>query len=61
MYGGVVKNAIEYEVKFDRGGRLAERRLRIGPVLITTVAGLILALTGHTIWNTIVDLLEISK
>jgi hypothetical protein len=47
----MMQNAFEYEVKFDKSGRPTERRWSVGPVLVTSLFGLILALTGHTIWN----------
>jgi hypothetical protein len=53
--------AIEYEAEFDKPGRLTKRRWSIGPVLVTTVAGVILALTGHTVWAGISTVLQSVK
>ena len=56
-----MQKAFEYESKFDRNGKLLERRWSIGPVLVTSTFALILALTGHTIWNGILPLLKAVK
>jgi hypothetical protein len=53
--------AIEYAVEFDKSGRLTKRRWSIGPVLITTAAGVFLTLTGHTIWAGIGTVLRTLK
>ncbi len=50
--------AVEYEAEFDKNGRLLKRRWSIGPAFITTIAALILALTGHTIFHELCKLLE---
>jgi hypothetical protein len=44
-----MQKAFEYEAEFDKSGRLLRRRWSIGPVLITSMAGLVLALTGHSL------------
>lgn len=44
--------AFEYEWKgYDREGRPVERHVSIGPALVSTVAAVILAVTGHGLWN----------
>jgi len=53
--------AFEYEVKFGRDGRPAERRWSIGPVLVTSIVALILALTGHTIWGSEQEFVEVAN
>jgi hypothetical protein len=45
-----MKNALEYEAEYDGKGRVVRKRLYIGPVLITTAAGLVLSMSGHTVW-----------
>jgi len=57
----MMHKAFEYEVKFGKDGRPVERRWSIGPVLITSVVALILALTGHTILDAIATLLKALK
>ena len=53
--------AFEYEVKFGKSGKPTERKVSVGPVLVTTVSGVVLALTGHTIWSGISKLVETIK
>ena len=53
--------AFEYEVKFGKDGRPVERRWSVGPVFITTGAGVLLALTGHTLWTGIGAVLQSLK
>lgn len=57
----MMHKAIEYEVKYDRKGRPIERRWSIGPILVTTFGTLVLALTGHTLWNGIVTFVKAVK
>jgi hypothetical protein len=57
----MMHKAFEYEVKFGRDGRSLERRWSIGPVLITSIVALILALTGHTILHAAATLLKALK
>ena len=45
-----MKNGFEYEAEYDPRGKLVKKRLTVGPILITTMAGLVLSLTGHTVW-----------
>ena len=56
-----MNKAFEYEVRYDSKGRLAGRRWSVGPVLITTVAGLILSFTGHSAWASIEKLVQLLK
>ena len=53
--------AFEYEAEFDKGGRRLKVRWSIGPVMITTAAGIYLALTGHTIWNKLADMIALIR
>jgi hypothetical protein len=53
--------AFEYEVKYDSKGKAVERRWSVGPVLVTSAAALLLALTGHTVWSGITTLLKAVK
>jgi type VI protein secretion system component VasF len=55
-------NAFEYEWKGrDRKGRPVERRISIGPVLITALVGLVLTLTGHTLWTGMTEFVKAVK
>ena len=45
--------AIESRTKL-KDGKVVEREWSVGPVLVTTVATVVLALTGHTVFNGIV-------
>lgn len=52
-----VRNAFEFEEEVsDRHGRTRRRRISVGPVLITSVSTLLLALTGHSVWSVVVSL-----
>jgi hypothetical protein len=44
-----VQKAFEYEVRYGRDGKPAQRRWSVGPVLIVGVIMLILVLTGHAV------------
>jgi hypothetical protein len=57
----MMHKAFEYEVKFGKDGRPAERRWSIGPVLVTAISGVVLALTGHTTWSGILKFLATVK
>lgn len=50
--------AIEYEAKYGKDGKRTDLRWSVGPVLITTIAGVILALSGHTIWSGILAVVK---
>lgn len=56
----MMHKAIESRTRF-KDGKIIEREWSIGPVLVTTVAGVVLALTGHTIVNGIISVLKVIK
>jgi hypothetical protein len=57
----LMHKAFEYEVKFGKDGRPVERRLSVGPVLVTAVSGVVLALTDDTLWGGVLKVLETIK
>ena len=56
----MMHKAIEFKTKL-KDGKVVEREWSVGPVLVTTAATVILALTGHTIWSDILAAVKTVK
>jgi hypothetical protein len=52
-----MKNLFEYEVEYDPKGRPLKRRIIVGAM----VGLVVLALTGHGVWNDIAGLVKALK